>query len=139
MTAILLLFVLNIFNTSDNVLFVLDESFVVTKSEHAKWKDGVISFDILKVSDSRCPVNTNCIWAGELSVEIKVREKDEITTHTLVVPAIGTDSSRSKIKIGDFTLEFLGEPQNKSNKGIDSEENPIKLEFLFTRTVISNN
>src|SRR5574343_357446 len=51
-------------------------SFEVTSKKEVLFND--YAFEITKIdSDSRCPEGTNCIWAGELVVEVSVWQKNK--------------------------------------------------------------
>jgi hypothetical protein len=52
------------------------------------------------VSDSRCPVGTQCIWAGEATIELTLESGKEKQTFTL------TDRANSKSVMG-FSIELV--------------------------------
>jgi hypothetical protein len=42
------------------------------------------------VEDSRCPVKVQCVWAGEVTLELRIRSGDAAEqTHTIVLPGGG--------------------------------------------------
>jgi len=127
----LLLLLITSFTTESTVPISLDENFVLTTSDAATWKEGNVSLEILKVMDSRCPENTNCIWAGELSVELKILSDGKEEIKILTVPAVGSRSVKSQFTLGENTLHFLGQPGNKLNKAVASKDQPISYEFII--------
>ena len=50
---------------------------VITSKEEVVMNDYTITINKI-ISDSRCPEGTNCIWAGELILELRVLKNDEI-------------------------------------------------------------
>ncbi len=52
------------------------------------------------VSDSRCPVGTQCIWAGEATIELTIESGNEKQTFTL------TDRANTKEVLG-FSIELV--------------------------------
>ena len=132
MTALFLLLIMHLGTSIETTPIVLEETFELTKGETAIYVDGNISIHVLKVMDSRCPENTNCIWAGELGVELEITHNKETKTHNLVVPAVGAPNERAVLSIGDLKLNFLGQPNNKTNKAVQTDKNPLYIEFVLS-------
>lgn len=131
MTALIFLLLVNFIGTSQTPI-ILDQAFSVTKGESAHYTENDLSIKVLKIMDSRCPENTNCIWAGELSVELELTENKSIKTYVLTIPASGSNSSKARMKINDYTLVFLGQINNKSKKEITSKKDSMILEFILS-------
>jgi hypothetical protein len=132
MTTLLFLLLINLGTTIDPAPITLEQTFDLEKEHIAIYAEGEISIELVKVMDSRCPENTNCIWAGELSVQVAINNKGKVTSETLTVPAIGTRNSRSEVQVDDLLLTFLGQADNKLHKPSSSTDLPIKFEFLLS-------
>jgi hypothetical protein len=89
--------------TSKNEVVTNDYAFVINKI----------------VSDSRCPIGTNCIWAGELIMELSVW-KDNKINETLVL----TFSPTSK----DENMAWFGKYIPNTKKLIKYQISPSKTE-----------
>ena len=50
---------------------------VITSEKEVVMNDYEMAIDKI-ISDSRCPEGTNCIWAGELVIELSVLQNKEI-------------------------------------------------------------
>ncbi len=74
-------------------------------------------------SDSRCPIDANCVWAGNGEVKISVieqRRKNIFTLNTLLEPR--------KFTFDDFTVELkVLNPLPRSNRQIKPDEYNIDL------------
>ncbi len=123
---------MNFSSQVDKMPIVLEEVFELHKSESAIYSDDEITISLVKVMDSRCPENTNCIWAGELSVQLEITNKNKVATHTLTVPAVGTRNQKSEININDLHLSFLGQAKSKMNKATAAENTVNGYEFILS-------
>lgn len=132
MTSLLLLLILNLATSVNTTPIVLEQAFELTKDEVATYKENDITVKVIKVMDSRCPENTNCVWAGELSVEVEITHNKEAKSHTLTVPAVGKRNERAELLIDDLRLSFLGQPKNKLNKAVSTGKNPLYLQFVLS-------
>ena len=94
--------------TSKNEVIANDYEFVINKI----------------ISDSRCPIGTNCIWAGELVMELSAIQNKEIK-ETLVL----TFSPNSKEENMAWFEKYI--PQNKTLKSYkispSKTENQLEL------------
>ncbi len=74
-------------------------------------------------SDSRCPINAICMWAGNGEVKISVteqRRKNNFTLNTLLEPR--------KFTFDDFTVELKAlNPLPRSNRQIKPDEYSVDL------------
>lgn len=71
------------------------------------------------VSDSRCPKDVTCIWAGEAKVLIEVFENDRFIEEKLVVINSGNiplDFSAEDISYSISSLELLPYPTSQNKK-----------------------
>ena len=133
MKTIFLLITTIFFLQETPVPVMLGESFVVEKTDVAIYKDANINVRVLKIADSRCPVNTNCVWAGELAVEVEVNGNGVKSINKLVMPALGKAGARSVTAIGAYQLHFEGESPKRINKEIVKDAGEMKLTFKLVR------
>lgn len=129
----ILLFLLSVSTSSDVIPITMGETFSLSATEKAEWREGGMFMEITKIMDSRCPENTNCIWAGELSVEVKVVFDQVEEMKVLTVPAVGKRNSKSTVSIGNLELYFMGEPNNKLHKSSSTVDSPVRFEFLLEK------
>ena len=55
------------------------------------------------LSDSRCPINALCVWAGEATVEFSVRGRGQAARYEL---QLGIDPARRTVAHQNIVLEF---------------------------------
>ena len=91
---------------------------VITSNKEVVIKDYKIVINKI-ISDSRCPIGTNCIWAGELVMELSVIQNNEIK-ETIIL----TFSPNSNEENRAWFEKYI--PQNK--KLIQYEISPFKTE-----------
>ena len=105
-------------------------SFEVTSKKEVFFND--YAFEITKIdSDSRCPEGTNCIWAGELVVEVSVWQKNK-----LVETRVLSFSPKTKDENLAWFSKFVPENKKvtsykispaKTEKAIELKEYKVKL------------
>jgi hypothetical protein len=83
------------------------------------------------VSDSRCPVGTNCIWAGELVMELCVIQNNEIKEMvTLTFSPNNTEENKAWfgkfIPINKKLIEYKISP-SKTEKELELKDYKIEL------------
>lgn len=71
------------------VLFAGCQKEVLHTSEVYRSKDLKIEFK--DYTDSRCPINTDCIWAGEASVYLQAKSNGQ--TASFVLNGLGSDTT----------------------------------------------
>jgi len=77
-----------------------DELIIIKAGESAKLSSST-SLDFVRVvSDSRCPAGTQCIWAGEITIELKLHSGQDQQTFKL------TDHSKTAAILG-MQVELL--------------------------------
>jgi len=76
-------------------------------------------------SDSRCPRNVQCVWAGEATVVLSVRSgSEEKTEVTLKVPPGGGATRTYR----DLTIRIVGlEPQTESGKRMARDDYVVEI------------
>lgn len=78
-----------------------DNELVVIALGESKKISSTISLDYIRViSDSRCPAGTQCIWAGEVKIELKLHSDADEKTFTL------TDRAKNTTLLG-MEVELL--------------------------------
>ena len=70
------------------------------------------------VSDSRCPVDVTCVWAGDASIELTIVQRGSpVQTRILSLnrggaqpsaDTAGSQAAPSEIRAGDLTIRFVG-------------------------------
>ena len=75
------------------------------------------------ISDSRCPINANCVWEGEATVELAIGDQ------TLTLSLHAGHPEKSTGKAGDYTVKLLEvSPYPELGKDIPAGAYEIKLE-----------
>ena len=115
----------------------LDQTFTISKNQTAILVDKKsIELKLINVSDSRCPKDVACVWAGELSYTILIDgEEYTISTYT-----------SKKINYGDYIFTIVEEKCSENELAIkiekDSKVKEIELKETFTvkmnQTVVFN-
>ncbi len=72
-------------------------------------KGKIISFETV-IEDSRCPKYTNCVWAGQAVVQLKVtNQKGLETQRKIIIGAAKGNESENRVlyKNGNYTIEVI--------------------------------
>ena len=117
MKKLILVFVLCAFVACKSAMENANEVVMTSKSEVISNDYAIVINKI--VSDSRCPERTNCIWAGELVMELSVLQNKEIK-ETLEV----TFSQNTK----EENLAWFGKYIPNNKKLIKYKISPTKTE-----------
>ena len=99
-------------------------------------KNGVITNDYSIVidkiiSDSRCPIGTNCIWAGELVMELCVTQNNEIK-ETVILNFSPTSIEENRAWFGKYIpntkklIKYQISP-SKTEKQLELKDYKIEL------------
>nr|MBC7612632.1 hypothetical protein [Pseudopedobacter sp.] len=83
--------------------FDLGESVVIKKADQvylAKNTPSQLKIIVNDIKDSRCPMNTTCVWAGEAVVKLIVSNTEEHSASFDLV--YGTDSEKDTV---DFSID----------------------------------
>lgn len=68
------------------------------------------------LEDSRCPEGTNCIWAGNAKVQLKLKKK----TGAWKTFELNTNTEKQEIEFGDYVIKIVElTPTPKENVRID--------------------
>jgi len=59
-------------------------------------------------SDSRCPVDVECVWAGNAEVILELRLKGRRGTKTLRLNTNASPERPGEVKYGQYTLKLTG-------------------------------
>lgn len=63
------------------------------------------------VEDSRCPVDTNCVWAGNATIKIRVKKNGR--SHELTLE---TNGPQHTAKVAGYSIKLVGlTPEPRSN------------------------
>ncbi len=91
---------------------------VITSKEEVVMNDYVILINTI-ISDSRCPEGTNCIWAGELVLELRVLKNDEIKETVVLTFSPKTEEEN---------LAWFGKYMTSNKKLINFNISPTKTQ-----------
>ena len=84
------------------------------------WKNYCLFFNEV-VSDSRCPSDVTCVWAGEAKVKLSIEKNGELLeTKTLTLPNSSTD--QNTFQLADQAIQVLRlapYPSSKNKKDLD--------------------
>lgn len=77
------------------------------------------------LSDSRCPNGVQCIWAGEVSVELELSENNQTETVALT---LARDSTEKSVLNGKYRLSLLAvTPQPQEGQELASKAYHLRL------------
>ena len=113
--------------------FKLDTPFELKQGEIASWEDNPdLKIHFSKVlSDSRCPIDAECVWAGRAEIEV-VFSQTEGSSETLIL-IMGDNSGTSytdKAKFGNFTVTLKAvKPEPLAGQIISPSEYAIELQI----------
>ena len=86
-----------------------------------------LTFDLLAIEDSRCPIGEQCIWAGQITVTLKVSNQ---ATETKKVKLIRKRESNIANAFG-YNIRLLDvSPPPKKDKVIQLSEQTVTLEVV---------
>lgn len=83
------------------------------------------------VADSRCPLEVECIWQGEVACLVEITHSG--TGHQKVLTHPGLTNELSKAQFGAYQFTFSVEPYPKAGKEIKKSE--YRLNLLVTKTL----
>ncbi len=78
-------------------MFELDKSFTIVENETLFNKEENLTLKVISFSDSSCPADVQCIWAGELGVNLEI--KNEIIYLGM--------TTRKSIDISEYHIELV--------------------------------
>jgi hypothetical protein len=67
----------------DGSAATLDVPIQLAPGQSAVFKDEDLQVQLVEVSDSRCPTDVTCLWAGEAVVRLAIRSKGKASEHEL--------------------------------------------------------
>ena len=93
------------------------------------------AFEITKIlSDSRCPEGTNCIWAGELVIEVSVWQEHKLIESSVLTFSPKTREENlawfSKFLPKDKILQSILISPNKTDKTLLLKDYKLKLVII---------
>lgn len=107
----------------------------VSMGETVKIQDVSVKF-IQVLEDSRCPKNTNCIWAGRVIAEVEVISNGKKETKSLIFGELRGNEIESKVVFSSKDLNIHGldvtpypdvaEKMDKSSYSLVITQNPQK-------------
>ncbi len=106
-----------------DLLFNVGDTFKVKVGEMAGCACKEVAIQFVGVTeDSRCPKNTNCVWAGEIKTSMMINGN----THEM---KLGADEKGSaKIEAGNYTVQLLEvNPYPEAGQKIEPESYVAKM------------
>lgn len=95
----LLIDIVNLFKIDDKT--IEDNPFTIEKGQTVNLKDYNMKIKLLKINDSRCPKDMQCIWAGEITYEFVIKYKGKSYKRTL-------STNNPNVSINDkYSLEIV--------------------------------
>ncbi len=79
----------------------------VSMGEAVKIQDVSVKF-IQVLEDSRCPKNTNCIWAGRVIAEVEVTSDGKKEIKNLIFGELRADENESKVVFSSKEVNIIG-------------------------------
>jgi hypothetical protein len=77
--------------------------------------------------DSRCPKYTNCVWEGQVTVTVSLKEKKG-KEQTLDFTMRASDKQSSSRKVGDYQLRLKQvDPYPEADKTVKKEDYMVTL------------
>lgn len=116
----LLLFVLGCSSPLESKMYDYGEEFELDLEEKAFFKEGNVTVTFLDViTDSRCPKNVTCVWAGNGEVEIQVNHQ-KIRLNTYLEP--------HQVLVSDVRVELVSlQPYPEYPRLFDKEDYKVRL------------
>lgn len=98
----------------------LDEEFTIKIGQQVEVKDASLRITLISVQeDSRCPVDVECVWAGnaKLNLEVKRSKKKFIST------ALNTTLNPREIAYKGYTIKLIRvSPERRASVPVASDE-----------------
>ena len=89
--------------TSDSFPVGLENDFKMNEVYHST--NNSLEFSITEISDSRCPSDVECIWAGKADVRINVESPVE---GIVVLSTIETNTDQKIDTLGNYSFQLIG-------------------------------
>lgn len=114
----------------DPVSFVYDVPFTLCQGNTAFWAENDEFSIVFKevLSDSRCPSNADCVWAGRVDVEVRLNNLDQAATDTLAIGDISGSPNADVITFAGRTIRLLAvTPENLAGQTIPQNDYKVTL------------
>jgi hypothetical protein len=79
------------------------------------------------VEDSRCPKGVTCIWAGQVSCELQIKDKESSSNVKLTEP--GSPGAPNQITYKKYRIFYHIQPYPEANKKISHEDYELILKI----------
>ncbi len=112
--------------------FNLDETFTLKFGEEATCSCGNLEVQFSDViEDSRCPQNVECVWEGQVSVQISILDENNSELQTLELTKHLDDIAPATDTLGNY-IYFLKEVLPYPLEPMNIEENDYEIELIVT-------
>jgi len=107
--------------------FKMDKAFTTTIGQTRYNQDHKLGIVLDKIeADSRCPVDVNCAWAGEVNVRAEIYWNDLTTKRTLNFGGIRLDDD--KVQFQKFNIQII-EVKPKPYDGVNIEQSDYRFKL----------
>ncbi|MBK6932384.1 MAG: hypothetical protein IPH12_16625 [Saprospirales bacterium] len=113
-----------------NLFFKLDTPFSLDQGNLAVWEENdAVQLRFEKVTDSRCPVDAQCVWAGRVELELTFIQPGDTQTTTLILGDPAGTTFTDQAVFGDFLVKLLDvKPHPTVNQPNPFDHYTIQLE-----------
>lgn len=113
---------------SNGVNVSLGQQFNLSLGETASINGEQLKIKFVEVvSDSRCPKNAVCIWAGEVNCTVEITYLQSVNRKTLVKS--GASPEYANADFGEFEIKFDVQPYPEAGKKIEN----YQLKLIINR------
>ncbi len=111
--------------------FHLNEAANLAYGKMANLKGGDLSIHFLEVTeDSRCPEGTECVWAGQVKVSLKITTGG--SDHNIEMLKKGKQKGGVTGNVGDYTVEMI-EVNPYPKDGVKTEKKDYVFNFKVSQ------
>ncbi len=125
--AVLLVLVVALFlfiNNYDKNEPGLGEEFEISIGENVSIKETDLKISMLRISDSRCPLNTNCILQGQASVTFNFFRNDILLRKSV----LSYNGENAELFVNGYRVYVLGViPYPEQGRSIEDSEYIVKM------------
>lgn len=121
LSTLILMLLIGCVKTEEKIEASLGKEFSLQIGQITQIDKGKLEIRFEKVlADSRCPKGVNCIWAGQVRCQLKIKDKETWTDLEIVEP--GLTNPPSLIINREYKLFYHVQPYPEAGKEITSEE-----------------
>ena len=112
---------------SDSLRAFADQNFILNVGQRAEFDNGLNILFKSVVKDSRCPINVNCVWAGNGKVELEIFATDSAPKTV----QLNTQQGPKVTSLKKYELQLLSlQPIKVDGVNIAPEEYSVTLRIV---------